>query len=178
MTMYEYLQHNIVAVLNEPAGDHGSIEGENPDPRAHRCGCQKLGISGSRWTSAISSPRLHVDCGKCPTGWETHGPSAPIGPRRVAGRAVMPGTPTNAPRARFSAKMLAQTTNFKTSAIRCSRACSNERGNSDPESGDWRSRSFRHACIPPLCHSSNGDERSEHKGRFQRARAPGAQVRP
>src|ERR1700746_2178294 len=53
-----------------------------------------------------------------PPGWEAHGPSAPIGPWRVAGQAVKPATPTNAPRARFSTKILAQTTNFKTSAFR------------------------------------------------------------
>jgi hypothetical protein len=34
-----------------------------------------------------------------PPGWQTHGPSAPIGPWRVAGQAVKPATPTNAPRA-------------------------------------------------------------------------------
>jgi hypothetical protein len=32
--------------------------------RAHRFGCQKHGISGSRWTWAISVPRLQVDCGQ------------------------------------------------------------------------------------------------------------------
>jgi hypothetical protein len=53
-----------------------------------------------------------------PPGWQTHGPSAPIGPWRVAGQAVKPATPTNAPRARFSAKILAQTANFKTSVFR------------------------------------------------------------
>jgi hypothetical protein len=53
-----------------------------------------------------------------PPGWKTRGPSAPIGPWRVAGQAVKPATPTNAPRAHFSAKILAQTTNFKTSGFR------------------------------------------------------------
>ena len=51
-----------------------------------------------------------------PPGWETHGPSAPIGPWRVAGQALKPATPTS--RARFSTKILAQTTNFKTSGFR------------------------------------------------------------
>ena len=53
-----------------------------------------------------------------PPGWETHGPSAPIGPWRVAGQAVKPATPTNAPRAHLSAKILAQTTNSKNSGFR------------------------------------------------------------
>jgi hypothetical protein len=53
-----------------------------------------------------------------PPGQQTHGPPAPIGPWRVAGQAVKPATPTNAPRARFSAKILAQTTSFKISGFR------------------------------------------------------------
>ena len=53
-----------------------------------------------------------------PPGWETHGPSPPIGPWRVAGQAIKPATPTNAPRADFSAKIPAQTANFKTLGFR------------------------------------------------------------
>ena len=53
-----------------------------------------------------------------PPGQETLGPSVPIGPWRVADQAVKPATPTNAPRARFSAKILAQTINFKNSGFR------------------------------------------------------------
>ena len=53
-----------------------------------------------------------------PPGSETHGPPESIEPSRAAGQAVKPATPTNAPRARFSAKILAQTTNFKTSGFR------------------------------------------------------------
>ena len=53
-----------------------------------------------------------------PPGRETRGPSAPIGPWRVAGQALKPATPTNAPRAHFSTKILAQTTNSKTSGFR------------------------------------------------------------
>ena len=47
-----------------------------------------------------------------PPGWETRGPSAPIGPWRVAGQALKPATPTNAPRAHFSTKILAQNHQF------------------------------------------------------------------
>jgi hypothetical protein len=53
-----------------------------------------------------------------PPGGESDGPSPPIGPWRVAGQAVKPATPTNAPRAHFSAKILAQTINFKNLAFR------------------------------------------------------------
>ena len=74
---------------------------------------------------ARAGPRqsLVLDCtltagNSGPPGWEMHGPSAPIGPWRVAGQAVEPATPTNAARARFPAKILAQTTNFKNSGFR------------------------------------------------------------
>jgi hypothetical protein len=39
-----------------------------------------------------------------PPGWQTHGPSALIVPWRVAGQAVKPATPTNAPREHTSAR--------------------------------------------------------------------------
>jgi len=72
--------------------------------------------AGPRQSLVLASTLTAGNSG--PPGWETHGPSAPIGPWRVAGQAVKPAAPTNAPRARFSAKILAQTTNFKTSAFR------------------------------------------------------------
>ena len=81
--------------------------------RAHRFGCQKHGISGSRWTSAISVPRLHVDCGQY---WSTRlGNTWAIGTDRGLGELpVKPATPTNL-RAPFSTKMLAHTSNFEES---------------------------------------------------------------
>jgi hypothetical protein len=74
---------------------------------------------------ARAGPRqsLVLDCtltagNSGPPGWEAHWPSAPIGPWRVAGQAVKPATPTNAPRAHFRAKILAETTKFKNSGFR------------------------------------------------------------
>ena len=83
--------------------------------RAHRFGCQKHGISGSRWTSAISVPRLHVDCGQY---WSTRlGNTWAIGTDRGLGELpVKPATPTNL-RAPFSTKMLAHTSNFEESGV-------------------------------------------------------------
>ncbi len=83
--------------------------------RAHRFGCQKHGISGSRWTSAISVPRLHVDCGQY---WSTRlGNTWAIGTDRGLGELpVKPATPTNL-RAPFSTKMLAHTNNFEESRV-------------------------------------------------------------
>jgi hypothetical protein len=52
-----------------------------------------------------------------PPGSETHGPPEPIGPGRVAGQAVKPATPTNTSSTLFSAKLLAQTTNFQESGF-------------------------------------------------------------
>ena len=72
--------------------------------------------AGPRQSLVLNSTLTAGNSG--PPGWESHGPSAPIGPWRVAGQAVKPATPTNAPRPHFSAKILAQTTNFKTSGFR------------------------------------------------------------
>jgi hypothetical protein len=72
--------------------------------------------AGPRQSLVLNSALTAGNSG--PSGWESHGPSAPIGPWRVAGQAVKPATPTNARRAHFSAKILDQTTNFKTSGFR------------------------------------------------------------
>jgi hypothetical protein len=72
--------------------------------------------AGPRQSLVLNSTLTAGNSG--PPGGESDGPSPPIGPWRVAGQAVKPATPTNAPRAHFSAKILAQTTNFKTLAFR------------------------------------------------------------
>src|SRR6266851_3495333 len=72
--------------------------------------------AGPRQSLVLNSTLTAGNSG--PPGWQSHAPSAPIGPWRLAGQAGKRATPTNAPRAHFSAKILAQTTNFKTSGFR------------------------------------------------------------
>jgi hypothetical protein len=72
--------------------------------------------AGPRQSLVLNSTLTAGNSG--PPGGESDGPSPPIGPWRVAGQAIKPATPTNAPRADFSAKIPAQTANFKTLGFR------------------------------------------------------------
>ena|ERR1700758_658428 len=72
--------------------------------------------AGPRQSLVLDSMLIAGNSG--PPGQETHGPSSPIGPWRVAGQAVTPATPTNAFDHTFPTKILAQTTIFENSGFR------------------------------------------------------------
>ena len=82
----------------EPAPDAPTVSAVRSMEFRARAGPRQSLVLDSTLTAGNSGP----------PGRETHGPSAPIGPWRVAGQALKPATPTNAPRAHFSTKILAQ----------------------------------------------------------------------
>jgi hypothetical protein len=71
----------------EPAPDAPTVSAVRSMEFRARAGPRQSLVLDSTLTAGNSGP----------PGWETHGPSAPIGPWRVAGQAVKPATPTNAP---------------------------------------------------------------------------------